>query len=597
MLEVNGYLKIRSTYKAKSTTERFYVVNCKGPPILGFKACKALGLIKVVYAVNSDKESSTQSDHILDEYADVFKGIGTFPGECNYRIDPSIAPVVCPPRRVPFALKDRLKTELDNMEKDGVICKVVVCEKPKKHKLRGCLNPRPLNKAIMRPHHPLPTLEDVTSKLAGAKYFSTLDARSGYWAIKLSEESSMLTTFNSAFGRYRFLRLPFGIVSAQDEFQRRVDETYEGLRGVAGIVDNIIVFGRTKQERDTNLRAILNREKGIRLNSDKCRICVPDVSYFGHKLTGDRLKPDPLKVKAIRDMPPPASEAELETVLGMVNYLARFAPNLADVCAPLRQLLGQDTEFKWDTTHENAFQKMKEIITVEPGPVLDYFDPEKEVTLQVDASKHGLGATIMQEGRPVAYASKLLNSKEQNYAQIEKELYAVLYGCKRFHEYLYGRKITVESDHKPLETILRKPLALAPPRLQRMLLAMQKYCITLIHRPGKEIPVADTLSRKSLDEEDESLSEAMETQVHTVISTAPVSADRLEDIKTQTAQDEQLYTLKQVIQSGWPETRKQCHPLISEYWNHRDEITEADGILLKGEKIIIPHELLPHMLQ
>lgn len=250
-LEVNGYCKIRSTYKAKSTTERFYVVNCKGPSILGFKACKALGLIKVVYAVNSDKESSTQSDHVLDDYAAVVKGIGTFPGECSFRIDPSVAPVVCPARRVLFAFKDRRKTELDNMEKDGIICKVTeptewvdalgVCEEPKTHKLRVCLHPRPLKKAIMRPHYPLPTLEDVTSKLVGAKYFSTMDARSGYWAIKLSKESSMLT-FNTAFGRYCFLRLPFGIVSAQDEFQRRVDETYEGLRGVAGVVDDIVMF-------------------------------------------------------------------------------------------------------------------------------------------------------------------------------------------------------------------------------------------------------------------------------------------------------------------------------------------------------------------
>ena len=170
-------------------------------------------------------------------------------------------------------------------------------------------------------------------------------------------------------------------------------------------------------------------------------------------------------------------------------------------------------------------------------------------------------------------------------------------GCRRFHEYLCGRNVTVESDHKPLEAISRKPLALAPPRLQRMMLALQKYSITLMHKPGKEILVADKLSRKSMDDEDSSLSEAMETQIHTVISAAPVSADRMNDIRTASSQDEQLSTLKQVIWPGWPETRKRCHPHVSEYWNHRDEITEADGILLKGEKIIIPHSLRPHMLR
>uniref|UniRef100_A0A8C6UJ08 Gypsy retrotransposon integrase-like protein 1 n=1 Tax=Neogobius melanostomus TaxID=47308 RepID=A0A8C6UJ08_9GOBI len=265
--------------------------------------------------------------------------------------------------------------------------------------------------------------------------------------------------------------------------------------------------------------------------------------------------------------------------------------------APLRILLRQDAQFEWDQAHEQAFQKIKETLTAEPGPVLAYFDPQKEVTLQVDASKNGLGATIMQNGKPVAYASKLLNTTEQNYAQIEKELYAVLYGCKRFHDYIYGRHITVESDHKPLESILRKPFALAPPRLQRMLLALQKYSITLIHKPGKEIPVADTLSRKSMEDSDSSLAEAMATQVHTIVKAAPVSAERLEDIKAATAQDEQLSALKRIIQSGWPETRRECPTLVIEYWNHRDEITEADGLLLKGERIIIPLALRQDMLQ
>ncbi|KAK7933266.1 hypothetical protein WMY93_004162 [Mugilogobius chulae] len=233
---------------------------------------------------------------------------------------------------------------------------LVICENPKRPKLRLCLDPRPLNKAIMRPHYPLPTLEDVTHKLAGAKFFSILDARSGYWAIKLSEESSFLTTFNTIYGRYRFLRLPFGIVSAQDEFQRRIDETYEGLEGVAGIVDDIIVFGKTKEEHEKNLKAMLNRtrEKGLKLNPDKCRICVTEVSFFGHKLTANGLKPDPLKI----------------------------CPNLAEMSAPLRLLLRQDAPFKWEENHERAFKQIKDTLTAEPGPVLAYFDPQKEVTLQ-----------------------------------------------------------------------------------------------------------------------------------------------------------------------------------------------------------------------
>ncbi|XP_024117609.1 uncharacterized protein K02A2.6 [Oryzias melastigma] len=265
-LVVKGKCDIQCQYKSAKLMLKFHIVDTQAPPVLGLRACQEFGLVKFILSVSGTPEQS-----IMDEYADVFTGIGLFPGECTIHIDPKAVPVVHPPRRVPFALRDRLKAELDNMEKQQIIVKVteptewvnslVIAEKPRTGKLRVCLDPKDLNKAIKRPHYPLPTLEDVTSKLAGACYFSVMDARSGYWAIKLTEESSKLTTFNSVFGRYRFLRLPFGVKSAQDEFQRKVDETYEGLQGVMAIVDDVLIYGRSKDEHDKNLRAMLQRSR------------------------------------------------------------------------------------------------------------------------------------------------------------------------------------------------------------------------------------------------------------------------------------------------------------------------------------------------
>lgn len=214
---------------------------------------------------------------------------------------------------------------------------MVVAAKPRTGQLRVCLDPRDLDKAIKRPHYPLPTLEDITSKLAGAHYFSVLDARSGYWAIKLTEESSRLTTFNTPFGRYRFRRLPFGLISAQDEFQQKIDETYEGLNGFMAIVDDILIYGKTKAEHNEHLHGMLqgSRERGVRLNPEKSIICATEVSNFGHLLTAEGVKPDPAKVAAVRDMESPKDKGELETVLGMINYLSKFAPGLSDVNAPL----------------------------------------------------------------------------------------------------------------------------------------------------------------------------------------------------------------------------------------------------------------------
>jgi hypothetical protein len=169
---------------------------------------------------------------------------------------------------VPHALRDRLKAKLDAMQAAGVIAKVtrptdwvnslVVVEKPN-GKLRICLDPKDLNIAVKRPHYAMPTLEDALAKIPGAKYFSKLDAKSGYWQMTLSTKASFMTTFNSPFGRYRFLRMPFGLVSAQDEFQRKMDEVFEGVPGVVALVDDLLVTGRTKEEHDRNLKATLER--------------------------------------------------------------------------------------------------------------------------------------------------------------------------------------------------------------------------------------------------------------------------------------------------------------------------------------------------
>uniref|UniRef100_A0AAQ4QML5 Reverse transcriptase RNase H-like domain-containing protein n=1 Tax=Gasterosteus aculeatus aculeatus TaxID=481459 RepID=A0AAQ4QML5_GASAC len=237
-------------------------------------------------------------------------------------------------------------------------------------------------------------------------------------------------------------------------------------------------------------------------------------------------------------MAPPRSKAELETRLGMVTNLSKFAPRLSETIAPLRQLLKENSEFMWDSNQDAAFHQIKDLITQEPGPVLTYFDHAKEVRLQVDASKCGLGAVLLQGEKLVALALKTLNETEENYAQIEKELYAVLFGCRRFHQYLYGRQVIVESDHKPLESIMRKRFAAAPPRLERTILQLQRYDITW--KPGKQIPVADTLSRKPIECLDNSLSEGMDLQIRTVISSAPVNDRKMAEIKAATAQDEQL---------------------------------------------------------
>ena len=217
---------------------------------------------------------------------------------------------------------------------------LVVVEKPQTGKLA-------LNEAIRRPQYPMYTLEDVTSKLTNATCFSLLEITHAYWSVKLDESSSYLTTFGTLFGRYRYLTLPFGISASSDLLQMKVNAIFEGLPSVAAIVDDILIYGRTRDEHDRNLRKVLDRarEKGIRFNPDKMKIGVKELPFIGHLVTDEGLKIDESKLQAILKHDVPDDRQKLERFLGMVNYLAKFTPNLAELTAPLRKLLKRNQNF------------------------------------------------------------------------------------------------------------------------------------------------------------------------------------------------------------------------------------------------------------
>ena len=315
--------------------------------------------------------------------------------------------------------------------------------------------------------------------------------------LPLDIESSKLLTFNTPWGRYRFTRLPFGIAPAPEIYQREMVRLFQGLP-VEIIMDDFLIHGNANNI-DQKVRLILDRsrEVGLKFNPDKIKLRVPEVSYVGHLLTAQGLKPDPAKVKAISDMPPPTDKEGVLRVVGTMNYLDKFIEHKADLQEPITQLTQQNVEFIWDQQQQTAFDKLKSLIT--NAPVLAYFDNQKPTTLNVDASGIGLGAVVMQADQPVAYGSRTLTACECRYANIERELLAILWGTQKFHTYLYGRRVIVKTDHKPLETIFKKSLNEAPPRLQRMLLKLTKYDLDVQYVPGKQQVLSDCLSRAPIE--------------------------------------------------------------------------------------------------
>lgn len=290
--------------------------------------------------------------------------------------------------------------------------------------------------------------------------------------------------------------MPLGISVAPEEFQGRLDNTLEGLNGVEPIFDDI---GETDaealSEHDTKLRALFQRcrDKGSKLNKEKLQLCCSEVSFMDHTVSRDGLKPDPSKLQGFQEMRSPQNKQDVKRFLGMANYLQRYAPSLSQAPALLRHLLKETNQFCWDTPQEQSVNNVKQAIL--EAPVLKFFVPTDKVEIQCDASDRGLGAWLMQDGRPIAYASRSMTETETNYTQIEKEMVAIVFVVERFEQYVYGRPVHVQTDHKPLESIDNKSLTSSPKRLQRMLMRLQKFDITVTYRKGSEMVLADTLVR------------------------------------------------------------------------------------------------------
>ncbi|CAB4029631.1 Hypothetical predicted protein, partial [Paramuricea clavata] len=488
---ITGKVTLPVWHAGKKQLIKFTIIDGDYRPILSLDTSVALGIVNLRHCDILSLGIQPPKDP-ASEYKDVFDGsLGKIPDTYKIVIDSTVQPVVHPPRRVPVALRPRIKSELNKLVEREVIVPVT---KPtqwvssmlavvKPNKIRICIDPRDLNRAICREHYQLPTVEVVTTRLTGAKKFTVCDEKDGFHQIQLDEDSSYLATFNTPFGRFRWTRLPFGISSAPEVWQRRMHEFVEGLDGVEVIDDFLIAgFGNTEEEVNASLekneRVFFEkcREWNLKLNKSKLKRAQSSVAFMGHLLTPDGLKPDPAKVEAILEMPSPT---DVKRFLGMVNYLAKFLPLLSDMTQPLRKLKDKDFEWCWLEQHEKAFKTVKDYLA--KAPVLAYYDVNKEVTIQRPAN---------------SYALRALTETETRYAQIEKELLAIVWATNKFDQYILGREIVhIESDHQPLKAVFAKAIHKSPKRLQRMLMALQSYTLEIHYKKGTLMWISDTLSR------------------------------------------------------------------------------------------------------
>ena len=412
-------------------------------------------------------------------YPNSFDRLGSLKGAYNIRVDPTVKPATHARRKVTIESKEAIDKELTYLIEEEIIMEQVeptpwvssVTFPTKLNgKVRVCLDPSNLNRAIIREHHKPMTVEEIAHELARATVYTKADALKAFLQIHLMQEASLLMTFNSHRGQLRFLWMPFGAKMSQDVFQLQMDAILEQCPGVIGIHDDMVIFGVDQEDHNAYLINLLNicQKEGLVLNSKNLELRRERVTFFGAEYSAQGMHPDPKKVQGITEMTVPTDKQQLQSFLGMVNYMGTFIPNLSHHTEPLRAMLKKDV-FHWEDQQTQSFQQIKTLIAKANNTPLRYYDRNLPVTVQADASLRGLGACLIQkhkgEDQPIAFASKSLMDAETRYANIERELLAIVFACQCFSTYLLGRSFIAESNDKPLEMIAMKNLANVPPHL------------------------------------------------------------------------------------------------------------------------------------
>ncbi|RXN04226.1 putative protein K02A2.6-like protein [Labeo rohita] len=458
-----------------------------------------------------------------------------------------------------------------------------------------------LNPAICVDHYPLPRIEDLFASLAGGQLFSKLDLSNAYLQMPVAQESRKLLTISTQKGLFCYNRLPFGIAPAPALFQKAMDQVLLGIPNTHCYLDDILITGRNDAEHLKTLDQVLTRlEKyGLKLQCEKCEFFKQSLEFLGHYIDATGLHKSPEKIKAIMEAPTPTNVSQLRSFLGMINYYGRFIPNLASVLNPLNTLLCKEKKWYWSVACEQSFRKAKDLLT--SPAVLTHYDPELPIRLACDASPYGVGAVISHlcpngEEKPIAFASRTLSRAERNYAQIEREALSIIFGIRKFHQYLYGRRFTLLTDHQPLTAILspnRSIPSMAAARMQRWALLLAAHDYVLEYKKAAHHANADGLSRLPLPVTHTEKMDTVDVFYANQVATLPVSNA---EIKRGNLTDSTLSSVLDMVSSGRFPKSKDVPTDLLPFVTRRHELSVVQGCLMWGSRVIVPPKLRQRVL-
>ena len=583
------------------------------------------------------EENERAMDKLAGEFQDIFGGVGRYKGpEIKIQIREDISPVIQARRRIPLhyvkPLEDHLKELLEEdviegplvEEEDGTwISNLVITDKKwdgegkkagDRVQIRANLDCRELNEYVYQTHEPIPTSDELRHKLQGSNKFSTLDMVHSFHQFVLEPEARKLFTFRAPGGLYRYKRLVMGNNPASSEAHKRVKMALAGCEGLCQIKDDVLVYGSGK-EHDKRLRAVLARfrEAGLTLRKEKCFLGQDQVKWFGMIYSEVGMAADPAKTEVIKNWPAPKTVRDVKSFLQTVQFNAVYMAaelegemNYPELTAPLRELTRRKVKFSWTARHQKHFDLIKERLCSDK--VMVPFDPARSTRLYSDGGPEGGQATVAQlyqheragpQWRPVAHTARAWTDPERRYSQIEKESNALLTGIASNKMYLLGVPFEAVVDHKPLLPLYNSPRRPKQMRIDRHRMKLAAYNFKVVHMAGDKIPcdygsrTGCPKTKKYTKQEKEELEVEYDTEIYVnrVVEEQLPEAVTREMLKKATAKDKTLNILMEDIQKGY------CRKSLTRYTQIFDELAIVDGMVVRGEQLVIPEELQAIVVQ
>ncbi|XP_055699110.1 uncharacterized protein K02A2.6-like [Phlebotomus papatasi] len=578
-------------------------------------------------AVNAIEGSTITQDNIVTELKQKFPTVfSSSLGKYNkakgqLRLKPNCAPVFRPRRPVPIHMTQLVDEELQRLQNLKIITPVdyseyaapiVIVRKPN-GSIRICADySTGLNSILETHHYPIPTPERIFASLSSSKIFSKVDLSDAYLQIEMDDESRRMLSISTHRGIFEFNRLCPGVKSAPGIFQQTLDTVLAGIPSVFAYFDDVLVATPDMETHGKALLAVFERfhTNNLRVKLEKCKFFMKEVRFLGIVIDASGQRPDPDKSHAIACMPPPTNVAELRSFLGALTFYSRFVRHMSEIRQPLDSLLRKDVAWQWTLECQQAFQKFKEILL--SNLLLMHYNPSLPVIVAGDASEAGIGCVAfhkLEDGSLKAFhhASRRLSQTEKNYSQIEKEGLALVFAVTKFHNYIYGRRFVMQTDHKPLLAIFGSkkgiPIHTAN-RLQRWALILLAYEFTLEFVPTDKFGAADILSRliqqhpRPTDEdfvvasvESDGIDDSI---IQDVVRNIPVT---FRMIQNSTQKCPILLEVASLILKGWPLHSANLSAEVSEFFKFRESLSLIRSCIMYRERIVIPSNLRTDILK